>query len=138
MENAIDYITREEKALSLIEYKDKLKSQMIHIQDVNQNDCERATYINCNSINTFKEFENMRRAFNQDKGVIAHHYYQSFQKDDDINPEHAHKIGVELAKKMFPDYQVVIATHIDRPLCVIIDVSEVKKNLWYNRNTYNH
>ena len=23
-------------------------------------------------------------------------------------------------------------------LCVIIDVSEVKKNLWYNRNTYNH
>ena len=26
----------------------------------------------------------------------------------------------------------------ERALCVIIDVSEVKKNLWYNRNTYNH
>lgn len=114
MENAIDYITREEKALPLTEYKDKLKSHMIHIQDVNQSDGERATYINCNSLNAFKEFENMRRAFDQDKGVIAHHYYQSFQKDDDVNPEQAHKIGVELAKKMFPDYQVVVATHIDR------------------------
>lgn len=114
MENAIDYITREEKALPLTEYKNKLQSQMAHIQDVNQNEGERATYINCNCINTFKEFENMRRVFNQDKGVISHHYYQSFQKDDDVNPENAHTIGVELAKKMFPDYQVIIATHIDR------------------------
>ena len=114
MENAIDYITREEKALSLTDYKEKLKSHMMHIQSININDGERATYINCNSLNAFKEFENMRRAFDQDKGVIAHHYYQSFQKDDDVNPDQAHKIGVELAKKMFPDYQVVVATHIDR------------------------
>lgn len=35
----------------------------------------------------------MRKAFGQDKGVIAHHYYQSFSKDDNLSPELAHQIG---------------------------------------------
>lgn len=114
MENAIGYIAKEEKAMPLNDMKKYLSERLNHIGQVNTASGERATFINCNAQNTFKEFENMRRAFNQDKGVIAHHYYQSFQKDDNVTPEQAHQIGVELAKKMFPNFQVAIATHIDR------------------------
>lgn len=114
MENAIGYIAREEKAMPLNEMKKYLSERLDHVGQINTASGERATFINCNAQNTFKEFENMRRAFNQDKGVIAHHYYQSFQKDDNVTPEQAHQIGVELAKKMFPNFQVAIATHIDR------------------------
>ena len=114
MENAIDYIAREEKAMPLDNMKKYLNERLLHIGKVNTASGERATFINCSSQNTYKEFENLRRAFNQDKGVIAHHYYQSFQKDDNVTPEQAHQIGVELAKKMFPNFQVAIATHIDR------------------------
>lgn len=114
MEHAIDYITKEEKALSLDEFKKALNERLIHAQEVNTNSGERSTCINCSSQNTYKDFENMRKAFGQDKGVIAHHYYQSFQKDDDVTPELAHQIGIELSKKMFPNFQVVVSTHIDR------------------------
>lgn len=114
MENAIGYITREEKAMLLNDMKKNLSERLDHVGQVNTASGERATFINCSSQNTYKEFENLRKAFNQDKGVIAHHYYQSFQKDDNVTPEQAHQIGVELAKKMFPNFQVAIATHIDR------------------------
>lgn len=114
IDNAIKYITKEEKALSLEEMKKHLDNRLNHLSDVNSSIGEKATYLNCSSKNTYKDFENMRKAFDQDKGVIAHHYYQSFQKDDNITPEQAHKIGVELAKKMFPNFQVVVSTHIDR------------------------
>ena len=114
MERAIDYIAREDKALSLKTFKQELSERLLHLQNVQTASGERMTCLNCSSQNTFKEFENLRRTWKQDKGVISHHYFQSFQKDDNITPELAHKIGVMLAKKMFPDYQVVISTHIDR------------------------
>lgn len=114
MEHAVDYIIKEHKAFSLETMKKHLNSTLDHLNSVNTSFGERATYINCSSLNTYKDFENLRRAFDQDKGVIAHHYYQSFQKDDNVTPEQAHQIGVELAKKMFPNFQVVVATHIDR------------------------
>lgn len=94
MAHAIDYITKEEKALRLDEFKKALSERLIHVQDVNTNSGERSTCINYSSQNTYKDFENMRRAFDQDKGVIAHHYYQSFPKDDNVTPELAHQIGV--------------------------------------------
>lgn len=114
MENAIDYISREEKALSLSEFKELLQARLMHLQTTDTNSGERATCIHCSSTNTYKDFENVRKAFGQDKGVIAHHYYQSFSPEDHLTPEQTHQIGVELAKRMFPDYQVVIATHTDR------------------------
>lgn len=114
MTSAVNYITRQGKAMSLDDMKTELIENLSHLRNINETAGERATFINCSAVNTFKDFENLRRAHGQDKGVIAHHYYQSFQKDDNVTPEQAHKIGVELAKKMFPNYQVVIATHIDR------------------------
>ncbi|MDO5558360.1 MAG: relaxase/mobilization nuclease domain-containing protein [Oscillospiraceae bacterium] len=114
MQNAIDYVSREDKALPLKTFKEELEKRIDHMQNIDSSIGERATYINCNPQNTSKEFELIRKAFNKNKGVIAHHYFQSFQKDDDITPEQAHDIGIQLAKKMFQNYQVVIATHIDK------------------------
>lgn len=114
MENAIGYISREEKALSIKEFKEALSERLNHLQEVNADFGERMTCINCSANNTYKDFENMRKAFGQDKGVIAHHYYQSFSKDDNLSPELAHQIGTELAKRIFPDFQVVVSTHTDR------------------------
>ena len=59
-------------------------------------------------------------AFTREKEVIkkgnnlAWHIYQSFSPKDNITPEKALEIGKELMKRMYPDYQYVIATHIDR------------------------
>lgn len=61
-----------------------------------------------------KEFLITRKAHGQDKGILAHHYVQSFSPEENITPEQAHEIAVELMKKVAPNFQYVIATHGDR------------------------
>lgn len=47
--------------------------------------------------------------------IRLHHYIQSFSPDENINPEQAHEIGKEWAKKVFgDDFQIIVSTHIDK------------------------
>ena len=72
--------------------------------------------INCSgsNSNTLEQFRLLRLAFNQNKGIIAHHFIQSFSPNDNITPETVHRFGVEYVKQCFPNYQVVVSTHIDK------------------------
>ncbi|MEJ8728360.1 relaxase/mobilization nuclease domain-containing protein [Flintibacter sp. HCN-6482] len=38
---------------------------------------------------------------------------QSFSAEDDLTPQEVNAIGVEFAQKQFPDYEVLVATHMD-------------------------
>jgi len=127
LECAIPYISNEKKSLNLnnlvdeINFEDEkkldlteLKNHLNDLIDTCSSNNEHATYINCSPQNISKEFETSRKLFKQNKGVIAHHFYQSFDPQDNISPEKAHQIGVELAKKCFQNYQVVVSTHLDK------------------------
>ena len=70
--------------------------------------------INCDSKNAKEEFYLVKERFNKLDGIIAFHAIQSF-KEEDMNPEDAHSIGLELANQMWGDrFQVVVATHLDK------------------------
>lgn len=44
----------------------------------------------------------------------CYHAYQSFDpKEKNLSPKEVHQMGIELAKKLYPDFQVVVCTHID-------------------------
>lgn len=90
--SAIDYIRREDKA-----YK-------IHYQNCDDNTSSRMA----------DDFKLYRQSYEQDKGILCHHYYQSFPKKEKITPEQAHEFAKEFAKKVWSDFQVIISTHIDR------------------------
>ena len=70
------------------------------------------TGVNCNRENALQEMLQVQRRFDKETGNIAYHAYQSF-KTGEVTPELAHKIGVELAEKMWSEYQVVVATHFN-------------------------
>ena len=70
------------------------------------------TGVNCNRETAFEEMAQVQKRFNKTGGNIAYHAYQSF-KTGEVSPELAHKIGVELAQKMFPEHQVLVATHFN-------------------------
>ena len=55
--------------------------------------CQSAVYIH------YKEF---------------YHIIQSFSPKDDITPEQANEIGKKLCEELYPDFQCVISTHIDK------------------------
>lgn len=60
------------------------------------------------------EFRNTRITFNKNNGILAHQLIQSFAKDDNITPELAHKIAIELIDNtLLNNYQIMIVTHTD-------------------------
>ena len=69
--------------------------------------------INCNVESALEEMIDVKKTFNKEKGILAFHGYQSF-KEDEVSPELAHKIGIELANEMWGDkYQVIVTTHLN-------------------------
>jgi hypothetical protein len=60
------------------------------------------------------QFAEIRKMAMKKGNNIAHHICQSFSPEDKVSAEKAMQIGVELMKTMYPNYQYVIATHIDR------------------------
>ena len=79
--------------------------------------CFMSTCIDCHNSSAdglALQFKAVRFAFDKDSGILAHHYVQSFSPNENITPELAHQIGVELAEKVAPGFQVVVATHIDK------------------------
>ncbi|SCI55883.1 Relaxase/Mobilisation nuclease domain [uncultured Flavonifractor sp.] len=78
---------------------------------------ERQHYVsgvNCAPEIARDEMQMVKQQYGKEGGIIAYHGYQSFAPGE-ITPEQAHKIGVELARRLWGDrFQVVVATHLDR------------------------
>lgn len=70
------------------------------------------TGVNCKTETAYEEMWAVQNRFDKTTGNVAYHAYQSF-KTGEVSPELAHKIGVELAEKMWSEYQIVVATHFN-------------------------
>jgi len=44
---------------------------------------------------------------------MFYQFVQSFSPEEEVTPEEVHAIGLELAQRLFPDFEVVVATHVD-------------------------
>ena len=73
-----------------------------------------ASSINCDVETALYEFKKIQNKFNMSGNRVAYHTIQSFSPLDNITPEQANEIGVKVCKKLYPEYQCVISTHIDR------------------------
>lgn len=60
-----------------------------------------------------RQMQETKKRFNADEGRQAYHAEQSFFPGE-VTPEEAHRIGVEFAKKAWGDFEVVVATHVDK------------------------
>lgn len=72
------------------------------------------TGLNCHPDTSKIEFKNTLDKFGNRGNRVGYHLVQSFCPDDDITPEQAHEIGVRLCKELYPNFQTVVTTHIDR------------------------
>ena len=60
-----------------------------------------------------KKFNLTKRNRNKEGGIVCFHGYQSFRPGE-VTPELAHKIGVELAKRLWGDrFEVLVTTHLN-------------------------
>lgn len=56
----------------------------------------------------------INRLYNNKGRRTGYHIYQSFNYTDQLTYEEAHEIGIETAKRLYPEFQAVVATHIDK------------------------
>ena len=71
------------------------------------------TGVNCLGNAAYQEFMATKNLFGKRKGTHFYHYEQSFRPGEIKSYDEAHQIGIELAKKMFPGYEVLVGTHLD-------------------------
>ena len=62
---------------------------------------------------SYIEFLTTKKRFHKTEGRQFYHFVQSFAEGDRLSPQLANAIGVELAEQEFPDFEVLVATHID-------------------------
>ena len=70
--------------------------------------------VNCLPESAYQEFMNTKLQYGKTDGRMFYHFTQSFSPTEDITPETAHEIAVKLAEKMFPGFEVLVATHTDK------------------------
>ena len=70
--------------------------------------------VNCLPESAYREFMNTKLQYAKTDGRMFYHFTQSFSPTEDITPETAHEIAVKFAEKMFPGFEVLVATHTDK------------------------
>ena len=68
---------------------------------------------NCTAQSALSEMQLTKERFRKTDGRQYYHFVQSFSEQDNLTPQDVHAIGLELAKREFPDFEVLVATHID-------------------------
>lgn len=118
--NAIDYIVNDEKTSNI-------------------------AYVSCygNSLEIAEQFQLTRNLYGKDNNIMAHHYIMSFSPQDNVTPEQANQLAMQLMKKVAPvGWQYVISTHTDRKHIhahiIINSVNMITGKKWEgNKNTIN-
>ena len=68
---------------------------------------------NCTVQSALSEMQLTKERFRKTDGRQYYHFVQSFSEQDNLAPQEAHAIGLELAQREFPDFEVLVATHMD-------------------------
>lgn len=68
---------------------------------------------NCTARSVYDEMRLTKERFDKTDGRQYYHFVQSFDKQDDLSPQEVHAMGLELAQREFPNFEVLVATHVD-------------------------
>ena len=70
--------------------------------------------VNCVAESAFNEMMNTKINHHKTNRRMYYHLFQSFHPDENLTPETAHEIALKFAEENFNNYEVLVATHIDR------------------------
>lgn len=110
LKQVIDYTTNEDKTEAKDSFIDNLHKDITN-NDISSELNNYVSGINCSPKYAFEEMKLVKESFGKDNGILGYHAFQSF-KEGEVNPELAHKVGIQLAEEMWGDrFQVLISTH---------------------------
>ena len=70
------------------------------------------TALNCNADYARTQMQMTKKQFGKEDKILAWHGYQSFAENE-VDADTAHEIGVKLAQRLWSEFQVIVATHLN-------------------------
>ena len=116
LSRVVDYAKDETKTENLAWSKTDYQT-MRDVMDYAMDDAKTekqfyVTALNCNADYAREQMQMTKRRYDKTDGILAWHGYQSFAEGE-VDADTAHKIGVALAKELWPDFEVIVATHLN-------------------------
>jgi len=116
VDHVLNYAMNEDKTAA--NWSDVDLQTMRDVMDYAMNDAktEKQYYVSglqCDVPKARTQMARTKRQYRKEDGILAFHGYQSF-KPGEVTPEIAHEIGLKLAEELWPDHQVIVATHLDK------------------------
>jgi len=116
MKNEIAYILQDFKVC--IDHEkhdtDHTENYKTYSADTDKSNCIRLIFgKDCCPETAFQEFMATKNSFKKADQIMFYHYDQAFKDGEIISPKTAHEIAVKFAEDNYPDFEVVIATHVD-------------------------
>ena len=68
---------------------------------------------NCTARSVYDEMRLTKEQFHKTAGRQYYHFVQSFDRRDNLSPQEVHAMGLELARREFPNFEVLVTTHVD-------------------------
>ena len=116
MRNEIEYILQDFKVCIEPEKFncDHTVNYQTYSADADKTGCIRLiSGKDCCPETAFQEFMATKNSFKKTDKTMFYHYDQAFKDGETISPKTAHEIAIKFAEDNYPDYEVVIATHVD-------------------------
>ena len=116
MRNEIEYILQDFKVCIDPEKLncDHTVNYQSYSEDVDKTGCIRLiSGKDCCPETAFREFMATKNSFKKADQTMFYHYDQAFRDGETISPKTSHEIAVKFAEDNYPDFEVVIATHVD-------------------------
>lgn len=113
LKDVIDYAENPDKTIDRKYLDEDLYRTLEYAANAEKTDQRMyVTALNCPLETACQSMMETKRRFGKLKGNVAYHGYQSFRPGE-LTPETCHEIGIETARRMWPDYEVVVTTHLN-------------------------
>ncbi len=113
LKDVIDYAENPDKTIDRKYLDEDLYRTLEYTANAEKTDQRMyVTALNCPLETACRSMMETKRRFGKLKGNVAYHGYQSFRPGE-LTPETCHEIGIETARRMWPDYEVVVTTHLN-------------------------
>ena len=113
LKDMIDYAENPDKTIDRKYLDEDLYRTLEYAANAEKTDQRMyVTALNCPPETACQSMMETKKRFGKLKGNVAYHGYQSFRPGE-LTPETCHEIGIETARRMWPDYEVVVTTHLN-------------------------
>jgi len=113
LKEVIDYANNPDKTTDKQFLDEDLYAALRYIEkDKKTDQTMYVSAINCPKQRAYQCMMATKQRYGKFGGNVAFHAFQSFQSGE-VTPAEAHQIGLETAKRMWGDYEVVVTTHLN-------------------------